>query len=42
MTERPGPNGETIYINDKSKYYYIDKKGHRQFVDESQLKDKNS
>ena len=37
---KAGPNGETIYINNKSKYYYIDKKGHRQFLPESQLKDK--
>jgi len=36
-----GPNGEKIYINDKSQYYWVDKKGHRHFVAESELKDKN-
>lgn len=35
-----GPNGETIYINNKAKYYRIDKKGHRHYLIESQLKDK--
>ena len=32
--------GQTIYINDQSKYYWIDKKGHRHYVTEAQLKDK--
>jgi hypothetical protein len=32
--------GQTIYINDHSKYYWIDKKGHRHYVTEAQLKDK--
>ena len=36
-----GPNGEKIYINNKSKYYRIDKKGHRHYLIESQLKDKS-
>ena len=35
-----GPNGETIYINDKAKFYWIDKKGHRHYVTEAELKDK--
>jgi len=26
---KAGPNGQTIYIDDHSKYYWIDKKGHR-------------
>ena len=35
-----GPNGERIYINNKSKYYWVDKKGHRHYVAETELKDK--
>jgi hypothetical protein len=38
---KQGPNGQTIYINNKSKYYWIDKKGHRNYVTASQLRDKN-
>jgi hypothetical protein len=37
---KAGPNGETIYINNESKYYWVDKKGHRHYVEEAQLKDK--
>ena len=36
-----GQNGETIYINDKSQYYWIDSKGHRHYVTKSELKDKD-
>lgn len=36
-----GPDGQKIYINDESKYYWIDDKGHRHFVDEKDLKDDN-
>ena len=36
---KKGPDGQKIYINDESKYYWIDKKGHRHFVEESELKD---
>lgn len=35
-----GPNGEKIYIDHDSKYYWIDDKGKKQYIDESQLKDK--
>lgn len=35
-----GPNGETIFINNKAKYYRIDKKGHRHYLNKSQLKNK--
>ncbi len=34
---KKGPDGQTIYIDKNSKYYWIDKKGHRQFVQESSL-----
>lgn len=39
--EKQGPNGEKIYINNDSRYYWIDKKGHKHFITESKLKDKN-
>lgn len=35
-----GPGGQKIFINDKSEYYWVDKKGRRHFVKESELKDK--
>ena len=37
---KQGPNGETIYINDHAKFYWIDKKGHRHYVTEAELRDK--
>ncbi|MCU7549131.1 hypothetical protein OCK74_08390 [Chitinophagaceae bacterium LB-8] len=38
--DKVGPNGETIYIDNHSKYYWVDKKGHRHYVTEAQLKAK--
>ena len=38
--EKCGPNGETVYINSHSQYYYVDKKGHKVYLKESELKDK--
>ena len=38
--DKEGPNGEKIYIDTHSKYYYVDKKGRKQYVDESKLKAK--
>ncbi len=35
-----GPNGQTVYINKHSHYYYISKKGHRIYLKKSQLMDK--
>lgn len=35
------PNGRTVYITEDSRYYWVDKKGKRQYVTEDQLKDKN-
>ncbi|WP_426670788.1 hypothetical protein ACPPVU_06055 [Mucilaginibacter sp. McL0603] len=35
-----GPNGQTVYINNHSEYYYIDKKGHRVYLKKSELMDK--
>ena len=37
---KTGPDGQKIYINDKSEYYWVDKKGHRHYVKENELKDK--
>ena len=37
---KQGPDGQTIYINNKSEYYWVDKKGRRHYVTESELKDK--
>ena len=33
-----GPHGETIYINKDSRYFYVDKKGHREYLKKSQLR----
>lgn len=38
--DKVGPNGETIYIDSHNRYFWIDAKGHRQFINEDQLKDK--
>ena len=35
-----GPNGETVYINKNSHYYFINKKGHRVYLKKSELMDK--
>jgi hypothetical protein len=35
-----GPQGQTIYINKYSHYYYISKKGHRVYLKKAQLMDK--
>ena len=35
-----GPGGETVYINEHSHYYYINKKGHRVYLKKFQLMDK--
>jgi len=40
LEDRVGPNGETIYVDDGSKYYWVDKRGARHFVEESQLRRK--
>jgi len=38
--DKVGPNGETVYIDNHSKYYWVDKKGHRHYVTEAELKNK--
>ena len=39
--DKVGPDGQKIFIDNKSKYYWVDKKGHRNYVTEAELKDKN-
>lgn len=38
--DKVGPNGETIFIDHSSKYYYIDNKGKKVYVPKASLKDK--
>lgn len=38
--DKEGPNGETIYINKHSKYYWIDKKGHKVPISKNKLRSK--
>jgi hypothetical protein len=38
--DKVGPAGQTIYIDDHSRYYWIDKKGHKNYVTEADLKSK--
>ena len=35
-----GPNGETIYIDKHSKYFWIDKKGHKVPISKNELRSK--
>jgi len=38
--DKVGPNGQTIYIDNHSKYYWVDDKGRRHYVTEAELKPK--
>jgi len=38
--DKVGPDGQTIYIDNHSKYYWVDDKGHKQYVAKAALKDK--
>lgn len=38
--DKEGPNGETIYIDKHSKYYWIDKKGHKVPISKNKLQPK--
>jgi hypothetical protein len=38
---KQGPSGQTIYIDNDSKYYWIDKKGHKNYISAAALKDKS-
>lgn len=39
--DKVGPNGETIYIDNHSRYYWVNKQGRRQYILEAEMKDKN-
>jgi hypothetical protein len=34
------PTGENVYIDEHHKYFYVDKKGHRQFITKMQMRTK--
>ncbi len=38
--DKMGPDGQTIYIDNHSKYYWVDKKGHKNYVTEAELRNK--
>lgn len=40
-SEWVGPGGQTIYVDDGNKYYWINEKGGREFVSKDQLKPKD-
>jgi hypothetical protein len=40
LKDKTGPNGETIWVDKHSKYYFIDKKGKKHYVDSHSLKRK--
>ncbi|MEO8884817.1 MAG: hypothetical protein ABI367_02070 [Mucilaginibacter sp.] len=37
---KAGPHNENIYIDSKSRYYYVNKSGHRVYVTKAELKTK--
>ncbi len=38
--DKTGPDGQTIYIDNKDKYYWVDKKGKKQYITKAEMKDK--
>lgn len=36
--DKVGPQGQTIYIDNKSRYYYVNTKGNKVYVSKSKLK----
>lgn len=40
VEDKLGPDGQKIYVNKDDEYYWIDKKGHKHFVTEEELVDK--
>lgn len=38
--DKVGPDGQTIYIDKHSQYYWVDGKGHKRYVHKAQLKNK--
>lgn len=41
VDKKVGPGGETVYINEDAKYYYINDQGDKVFISKNQLKDKS-
>lgn len=39
--DKVGPDGQTIYIDRHSKYYWIDDKGAKRYIAKTKLKDKH-
>ncbi|WP_276371004.1 hypothetical protein [Chryseolinea sp. H1M3-3] len=39
IKDKVGPGGETVYVNEAGKYYYINNEGNKVFITELQLKD---
>ncbi|HUQ97440.1 MAG TPA: hypothetical protein VM010_07235 [Chitinophagaceae bacterium] len=37
-----GPDGETVYIDNHARYYWVDKKGHRHYTEKADLKVKSA
>jgi uncharacterized protein YcfL len=40
LKDKLAPNGEDVYVNGHHEYYWIDKKGRKQYIKESQLVNK--
>ncbi|MDB5197173.1 MAG: hypothetical protein JWP88_1544 [Flaviaesturariibacter sp.] len=40
VKDKMGPNGETIYMDKYSKYYWVDKKGRNHYIPAEALKNK--
>jgi len=38
--DKVGPDGQTIYIDKHSKYYWVDKKGNKSYIKKADLKNK--
>jgi hypothetical protein len=41
LNNKVGPGGETVYVNEEGKHYYINNQGDKVFITELQLKDKS-
>ncbi len=39
--DKVGPDGQTIYIDNRARYYYVNDRGRKIYVSQEQLKDKN-
>lgn len=40
VDDKVGPGGETVYLNEEAKYYYINNEGDKVYISKIQLKDK--